>query len=161
MSDASGTERNGGGHLLRFFLRFLAVSIVLYVVYIFAGKYYVMVLGWAARGIMAVFGYSIDLSRLPSIVEDIALNPVVYLSLLIAVTGAGWRERVKPAVIGLAVLTAFDVLIICLVYLSFMTGSEALWEGTEFLYLTINFFLTVLLWFVLCPKGDLIPGRSS
>ena len=162
MSDPGGNEkRKGGGRILRFFLRFLAFSVVLYALYLLAGKYYVLGMGWTAKGIMAVFGYSIDLERLPSIVEELALNPVVYLSLVLAVTGAGWRERVRPAILGVVILTAFDILVICLVYLSFITGNETLSEGTEFLYITINFFITILLWFVLSPKGDLIPPAAG
>mgnify|MGYP006279245223 CR=1 FL=1 len=157
MSGREREDRGPGSRLLRFFLRFLAASIVLYGLYILAGRYYTYLVAWSARPLLALAGHEMDVSLAMKITEEISLNPVVYLSLVIAVTGVGWREKVRPSVIGVLVLTVFNIVTVFLVFLSAITGSETLWSGTEFLNLTINFFLPILLWFLLSPKGDLIP----
>jgi hypothetical protein len=146
--------------ILLFFARFIAVSLVLYTAWIFIGKYYTVILAWGAYPLTAMAGNGIDVARAKLLTEEISLNPVVYLSLLIAVKGVPWKKRLKPAIIGLLVLTAANIIIVFLVFLSEASGSESLWAGTEFLYLTINFFLSVLLWFLLSEKGDLFEFNS-
>lgn len=157
MSAEDVEEAGKRGHLLRFFLRFLAASIVLYGIYMIGGRYYTYALAWSAKPLLALAGHEMDVSMAIRVTEEISLNPIVYLSLVIAVTGVPWRARVRPAVTGVLVLTAFNIVTVFLVFLSAMTGNETLWTGTEFLNLTINFFLPILLWFLLSPKGDLIP----
>jgi hypothetical protein len=147
--------------MLVFFLRFIAFSLILYMLWIFAGRYYTLLIAWVAKPLAALTGNELDVESTLKVTEDISLNPVVYLSLLAAVTGVPLRDRIKPAIIGLIILTAANVLTVLLMVLSAATGSESLWTGTEFLNLTINFFLHVLLWLLLAPKGNLLINPSS
>jgi hypothetical protein len=143
-----------------FFIRFIASSLVLYTVWTKVGIAYMYIMAWGARPLLALAGYDLDIERAKSISEDISLNPVVFLSLVIAVTGVPLSRRIRPAILGVVILTAANIITVFLVFLSFYTRSESLWSGTEFLNLTINFFLPLLLWFILMPKGDLLPSGS-
>lgn len=162
------TERPNGsgpagstGRLPAFFGRLLLASIVLYLVWTKAGTLYMYAIAWGAWPLVALTGRELVVERALKVTEEISLNPAVYLSLVIAVTGVPWRERVRPAALGVGILTAANIAVVFLVFLSAYTKSERLWTGTEFLNLTINFFLPILLWFLLCPKGDTLPAFTS
>ncbi len=137
--------------MLLFFLRFLAASIALYLVYLAAGRFYVRLIALIAKPLLSAFGYELVMDKANAITEDISLNPVVFLSLVIAVGAIPWRAKLKAAVIGVVILTALNSLTIFLAFVSFYGNSERLWTGTEFLSLTINFFVPILLWLVLLP----------
>lgn len=158
--DGTGRPRPAG-RLPAFFGRLLLASIVLYLVWTKAGILYMYAVAWGAKPLVALSGHSLVIEQALTVTEEISLNPAVYLSLVIAVTGVPWRARIRPAAVGVAVLTAANIITVFLVFLSAATRSEQLWTGTEFLNLTINFFLPILLWFVLCPKGDTLPAITS
>lgn len=143
--------------LLLFFFRFLAVSIVLYIAYILGGKYYSHFIAILAKPLLAAFGYEIIMNKAALITEDISLNPVVFLSLVIAVGKIPWRLKLRAAAAGIAVLTAANAITVFLVFLSSYRNSERLWTGTEFLSLTMNFFVPILLWMALLPIRSVFP----
>ncbi|HSG27336.1 MAG TPA: hypothetical protein VLA34_02560, partial [Candidatus Krumholzibacterium sp.] len=58
------------------------------------------------------------------------------------------------------ILTAANILTVFLVFMSYYSGNEALWTGTEFFNLTINFFLPILLWFIFAPVRNLLPSLT-
>jgi len=147
----------GAREILFFFLRFLAASILLYLVYIVAGKFYTRLIAVIAEPLLAAFGYEIIMDKALAITEEISLNPVVFLSLVIAVGRIAVRAKLKAAAIGFVILTAANALTILLAFVSFYRNSERLWTGSEFLSLTINFFLPILLWFVLLPIRSAFP----
>ena len=147
--------------ILIFFVRFVFVSLALYTAWMFIGKFYTLIVAWGAKPLVALTGNTLNVERALQVTEEISLNPVVYLSLVIAVTGVPWKERIRPALIGVLILTAANIITVFFMFLSAFTGSEQLWTGTEFLNLTINFFLPILLWVLLMPKGDLLPVSSS
>jgi len=149
------------GRLPAFLGRLLLASIVLYVAWTKVGILYMYAVVWGAKPLVALAGHTIEIERALTVREEISLNPVVYLSLVIAVTGISWRDRIRPAVVGIVILTAANILTVFLLFLSTFLGSERLMTGTEFLNLTINFFLPILLWFVLSPKGDTLPSFTS
>ncbi|MDD3643185.1 MAG: hypothetical protein PHQ19_06980 [Candidatus Krumholzibacteria bacterium] len=158
--NVSKAERHAG-RLLAFFLRLLLASIVLYLVWTKAGIAYMYVIAWGAKPLVALTGHTLVIEQALTVTEEISLNPVVYLSLVIAVTGVPLKARIRPAAVGVAILTAANIATVFLIFLSHYRNSEQLWTGTEFLNLTINFFLPILLWFVLCPKGDTLPALTS
>ncbi len=147
--------------ILVFFVRFIVVSLVLYTAWMFAEKFYALGVAYGAKPFVALTGNSLDVDRALLVTEEISLNPIVYVSLVIAVTGVAWKARLKPALIGVAVLTAANIITVFFMFLSAFTKSEQLWSGTEFLNLTVNFFLPILLWVILMPKGDLMPVNPS
>jgi hypothetical protein len=147
--------------ILVFFVRFIVVSLAIYTAWMFIGKYYTLMVAWGAKPLVALTGNSLDVQRALKVTEEISLNPVVYISLVAAVTGVAWKERLKPALIGVLILTAANIITVFFMFLSAFTRSEGLWTGTEFLNLTVNFFLPILLWVLLMPKGDLMPVSSS
>ncbi len=147
--------------ILVFFVRFVVVSLILYTAWAFIGRFYTLAVAYGAWPLVALTGNSLDVKRAMQVSEEISLNPIVYISLIVAVTGVAWRRRIRPAFIGLLVLTAANIITVFLMFLSALTRSEQLWTGTEFLNLTINFFLPILLWGLLMPKGDLMPVSSS
>ena len=149
--------------ILVFFLRFTAVSLVIYAAWEFAwgARIYTVAVAWGAKPLVALTGNSLDVSRAMQISEEISLNPIVYLSLIIAVKGVAWKERIRPALIGIGILTAANIITVFLVFLSAVSKSEGLWTGTEFFNLTINFFVPILLWALLMPKGELMPLSPS
>ena len=149
--DKSRAPRGPAREMLLFFLRFLAASIALYLVYLAAGRFYVRLIALIAKPLLSAFGYELIMDKANAITEDISLNPVVFLSLVIAVGAIPWRAKLKAAVIGVVILTALNSLTIFLAFVSFYGNSERLWTGTEFLSLTINFFVPILLWLVLLP----------
>jgi hypothetical protein len=149
--------RWGAREILLFFLRFLAASIALYTVYLLAGKYYMQLIAFIAKPLLAVFGYEIIMSKTRAITEEISLNPVVFLSLVIATGRISWRARLRGAALGVAILTAANSLTVFLAFVSFYRNSERLWTGSEFLSLTINFFLPILLWLALLPIRSVFP----
>jgi len=147
----------GAREILFFFLRFLAASILLYLVYIVAGKFYTRLIAVIAEPLLAAFGYEIIMDKAIAITEEISLNPVVFLSLVIAVGRISIRTKLKAAAIGVAVLTAANAVGLTLAFVSLYRQSESWWTGSEFLSLTINFFLPLLLWFVLLPIRSVFP----
>jgi hypothetical protein len=149
--------RGAAREILLFFLRFLAVSIALYLAYVFAGRFYTRLIALLAGPLLSVFGYELVMEMANKITEDISLNPVVFLSLVIAVAKIPWRAKLKAAIIGVVVLTALNSLTVFLVFVSNYRDSEALWTGSEFLSLTINFFAPILLWLVLLPIRSAFP----
>jgi hypothetical protein len=149
------------GSLPVFFLRFLAFSTLLYLIHLKAGFIYMRAVAWGASPLLAIFGKKLVLENALKVTEEISLNPVVYLSLVAAVTGVSWKKRIRPAVAGYLILTAANILTVFLVFMSAYMKDERLWAGTEFLNLTINFFLPLLLWFVLMPIRDIFPFRNS
>jgi hypothetical protein len=160
MNGHEGSNRGAGAgarEIFFFFIRLLAASIVLYLAYVVAGKYYTRLIAVIAEPLLAAFGYEIIMDKAIAITEEISLNPVVFLSLVIAVGRISARAKLKAAAIGVAVLTAANALTIFLSFVSYYRNSENLWTGSEFLSLTINFFLPLLLWFVLLPIRSAFP----
>ncbi len=147
--------------ILIFFVRFIVVSLVLYTAWMFTGRYYTLVVAYGAKPLVALTGNSLVVENALKVTEEISLNPIVYLSLVIAVNGVAWKERIRPALIGVLILTAANIITVFFIFLSAFTRNEQLWTGTEFLNLTVNFFLPILLWVLLMPKGDLMPVNSS
>lgn len=144
--------------ILLFFLRFLAVSIALYLLYYFViGKYYVRFIALMAKPALAAFGYEFIMDNAVKITEDIALNPFVFLSLVAAVGHIPWRAKLRGAGIGIVILAAANALTVTLAFVSNYRQSEAWWTGTEFLSLTNNFFVPILLWLVLLPIRSAFP----
>jgi hypothetical protein len=155
MADNDSMVRGAKG-VLFFVLRFLGVSMVLYLLYLWAGIYYMRLVAHGARPLLAAFGHTLDIERALSITEEISLNPIVFLSLVIAVTKIPVVAKIRAAVVGLLILTAANSITVFMSFLSFYRKSEQLWTGTEFFNLTINFFLPLLLWLILLPIKDLI-----
>ena len=149
------------GSLPVFFLRFLVFSTLLYLIHLKAGFIYMRAVAWGASPLLAIFGKKLVMANAMKVTEEISLNPVVYLSLVAAVTGISWKKRIRPAVAGYLILTAANILTVFLVFMSAYLNDERLWTGTEFINLTINFFLPLLLWFVLMPVRDIFPFRNS
>jgi hypothetical protein len=147
--------------ILIFFVRFVLASLILYSAWMLIGKYYALMVAWGTKPLVAVTGNTLDVERILLVREEISLNPVVYLSLVFAVTGVPWKERAVKALIGVLILTAANIITVFFMFLSDAMQNEQLWTGTEFLNLTINFFLPLLLWVLLMPKGDLLPVSSS
>ena len=147
--------------ILIFFVRFIVVSLILYTAWMFVEKSYTLIVAYGAKPLVALTGNSLDVERALTVTEEISLNPIVYLSLVIAVAGVAWKEKIRPALIGVLILTAANIITVFFMFLSAFTKSEQLWTGTEFLNLTVNFFLPILLWALLMPKGDLMPVNSS
>ncbi len=147
--------------ILIFFVRFVIVSLVLYTAWMFIGKFYTLAVAWGAKPLVALTGNTLNVEQALKVSEEISLNPAVYISLVIAVTGVAWKERIRPALIGALILTAANIITVFFMFLSAITRNEQLWIGTEFLNLTINFFLPIMLWALLMPKGDLLPVSSS
>ncbi len=166
-SSGKGHDYGGGstgrlfGSLTVFFLRFLAFSTILYLIHLKAGFIYMRAVAWGAWPLLAVFGRKLVMENALKVTEEISLNPVVYLSLVAAVTGVSWKKRIRPALAGFLVLTAANILTVFLVFMSAYLKNEKLWSGTEFFSLTINFFLPLLLWFILMPTRDIFPFRDS
>ena len=153
----AGARAGGAREILLFFLRFLAASVLLYFLYIVAGGYYTRLIAVIAKPLLAAAGYDIIMEKALLITEEISLNPVVFLSLVIAVGGIDIRKKLKAAAIGIVVLTAANAIGLALTFVSYYRESERLWTGSEFLSLTINFFLPILLWVVLLPIRSAFP----
>jgi hypothetical protein len=148
----SPAPRGAAREILLFFLRFLAASIVLYLLYYFViGKYYVRFIALMAKPALAAFGYRFVMATAVKITEDIALNPFVFLSLVAAVGRIPWKAKLRGAGIGIAILAVANAVTVTLAFVSNYRQSEAWWTGTEFLNLTNNFFVPILLWLVLLP----------
>ena len=155
MNENPETIQAPGGaarEILLFFLRFLGISIALYLLYYFAiGNYYVRFIALMAKPALAAFGYKFVMDNAVKITEDIALNPFVFLSLVAAARHIPWRAKLRGAGIGIAILAVANVLTVTLAFVSNYRQSEAWWTGTELLNLTNNFFLPILLWLALLP----------
>ena len=174
----------GGGVTGVFVLRLLAVSIALYLAWTRTGliDLYVRLVAWGAGPLVALAGHSLAIEQALKMSEEISLNPVVYLSLVIAATGVPWRGRIRPALLGVLILSVANVAVVFLVFMAAATEAaavaaarglsaeeqgelvrtvERMWAGAEFLNLTINFFLPIMLWFLLLPARRLFPFTSS
>ncbi|MBU8923264.1 MAG: hypothetical protein KOO63_15720 [Bacteroidales bacterium] len=147
------------GSLPSFFLKFLGASLVLYLIYLKAGFIYMRLIAWGAGPLLAIFGRELVMENALKVTEEISLNPVVYISLVFAVSGIPWKEKIRPAILGVIILSVANILTVFLVFMSYYMKSETLWTSTEFFNLTINFFLPILLWFVLMPVGGLFTPR--
>jgi hypothetical protein len=158
-SETSEGKATGAREIIFFFLRFLAASILLYLAYIVAGKYYTRLIAEIAKPLLAAAGYKMIMDKAILITEYVSLNPVVFLSLVIAVGRISIRAKLKAAAIGCLILTAANALTIFFAFMSYYVSldpsrqaqGERLWAGSEFLNLTICFFLPLLLWVVLLP----------
>ena len=143
-----------------FFLKFLGASLLLYIAYMKFGFIYMKIVAWGTKPLLAIFGKKLIMENAMRVTEEISLNPAVYISLLVAVPEMTWKSRIRPAVIGVAILTLANILTVFLVFMSYYSGNETLWTGTEFFNLTINFFLPILLWFILVPVKNLLPALN-
>ncbi len=160
--DAGAAPRRAGREILFSFLRFLAVSILLYIPYDrFVAPHYSRLVALIAKPFLALFGVALAMEQALRITEDIALNPLVYVSLVIAVGRIPWRSKLAPAGIGVAILTVANALTVFLAFMSAHRNSEAMWAETEFLSLTMNFFVPLLLWLVLLPIRSVFPLFGS
>ncbi|MCK4537964.1 MAG: hypothetical protein KAV42_04100 [Candidatus Krumholzibacteria bacterium] len=148
------------GSLPLFFLKFLGASLVLYLIHLKAGFIYMRLIAWGASPLLAIFGHRLVMENALKVTEEISLNPVVYISLVLAVSGIPWKKKIRPAIFGVLILSAANILTVFLVFMSYYMKSETLWTSTEFFNLTINFFLPILLWFTLMPVGRLFTPRS-
>ncbi len=158
----SRTEEAGTGRWVAvFLLRFLAVSLILYLLYLWGGNYYAAFIAHGCGPVLALFGRTVIFDKAMSVTEEISLNPVVFLSLVIAVMNIKAGRKIKAAVAGVAILTAANILTVSMAFMSYYRGSEALWTGTEFFNLTINFFLPVFLWFALLPVVAVLPAGHN
>jgi hypothetical protein len=156
--ETSMAPRGAAGEILFFFLRFLGISIALYLLYYFVfGRYYVRFIALMAKPALAVFGYKFVMDNAVKITEDIALNPFVFLSLVAAVGHVPWKAKLRGAGIGIAILAVANALTVTLAFVSNYRQSEAWWTGTELLSLTNNFFVPILLWLVLLPIRSAYP----
>lgn len=156
----TGPPRAGASiarEVLLFFLRFLAVSIALYALYLVAGKYYVRLLAALAGPALGAFGYEIRMDLVMKVTEDLSLNPAVFLSLVAALGRVPWRIKARAALVGAAILTLANAITVVFVFVAYYRESELLWSGSEFTSLTINFFLPILLWLVLLPVREAFP----
>jgi hypothetical protein len=144
--------------VLIFFARFIAASVVLYAVYLKLSRYYVILVASLAKPLIALAGYEMVMERALKITEEISLNPIVFLSLVIAVPAIAIKRKLGAAALGMVILTVANSATVFLIFLSAYRESELLWTGTEFLNLTINFFLPILLWFLLLPIRSVIPA---
>ena len=141
-----------------FFLRFLGASIALYLlIYYVIGTYYMRMIALLAKPMLSVFGYKFVMERVVAISESISLNPFVFLSLVVAVRHISMRRRLGACAIGTAFLILANALTVTLAFVSSYRQSEAWWTGTEFLDLTNNFFMPILLWLVLLPIRSAFP----
>jgi hypothetical protein len=147
--------------VLFFLLRFVAVSAVLYLIYTKWGIYYMKLVAYGSEPLLSLFGYEMVLERALKVTEQISLNPLVYLSLVSAVGGVAFARRLKAALWGIAILTVANIATVFLAFMSFYRNSEQLWSGTEFLNLTINFFLPLLLWIIFMPVGEIFSIRAK
>ena len=154
---SSDENRSWNRWILVFFIRFLFASIILYLLYLKLGIYYARLICHGARPLVSLFGYRVVISRALLITEDISLNPVVFLSLVIAVMNVPVIKKLKGAVMGVIILTLANSLTVSMAFLSYYRGSETLWTGTEFFNLTINFFLPLFLAFALLPVKSALP----
>ena len=154
---SSDGNRSWNRWILAFFIRFLIASIILYAVYLKLGNYYARLICHGARPLVSLFGHRVIMSKALLITEDISLNPVVFLSLVIAVMNIPVGKKIRGAVIGIIILSLANSLTVSMAFLSYYRGSEALWTGTEFFNLTINFFLPLFLAFALLPVKSALP----
>lgn len=154
-----GTRLAGG---LVFVARIVAAATALFLVqHYLLGGLYMRLVAQGARPLLALFGHRIVMDRAMRITEEISLNPVVFLSLVLAVPALAWRRRLGAAAIGLVILTALNSIVVFLAFLSAYRGSERLWTGTEFFMLTMNLFVPLLLWLMLVPVGRLLSRSRS
>jgi hypothetical protein len=117
--------------------------------------------GAIAKPFLSLCGIEMNLQRALRVTEEISLNPVVFLSLVIATRHVSALKKVGAGIIGFAILTAANALTVFLVFLSAHSGSEGLWMGTEFFNLTMNFFVPLLLWIALLPSAAFSTMRGS
>jgi hypothetical protein len=68
-----------------------------------------------------------------------------------------WKAKLRGAGAGIAILAVANAVTVTLAFVSNYRQSEAWWTGTEFLNLTNNFFVPILLWLVLLPIRSAFP----
>ncbi len=158
MADDKRDTPAGAREVLAFFLRFLAISVALYLVfYLLAGRYWVRLVVLVAGPMLSAFGHDIVLETAMKIAEEISLNPLVFLSLIAAVGRVPWAVKLRGAAIGTAILVVANALTVTFAFVASYRGSEGWWTGTELLNLTNNFFVPILLWLVLLPVRSAFP----
>jgi hypothetical protein len=143
---------------LFFFLRFLAASIPLYLLYVVAGAHYMKLVAYVSKPLFALFDLDLIMQRALTVTEEISLNPVVFISLVIATSRVSASRKIRSGILGFAILTLANSITLFMLFLSASRGSERLWSSTEFFNLTINFFLPILLWIVLLPVVSISSG---
>ena len=140
-----------------FFVRFIAASIPLYLLYVVAGTYYMKLIAYVSKPLFDIFDIQLVMQRALKVTEEFSLNPIVFISLVLATMGIRASRRIGATALGFVILTLANSITLFLLFLSSSRGSERLWSGTEFFNLTINFFLPILLWMALLP----IPSIAS
>lgn len=156
------TENAGIGRwILVFIVRFTAASLLFFILYILGGSYYAKLIAYGSKPVLAVFSHDVIVEKAMNVTEDIAINPVVFFSLVAAASGIRLKRKLQAAALGFLILSAANILTLSTAFLSFYENSETLWSGAEFLNLTINFFLPILLWFALLPLEKVLPPGPS
>ena len=159
MDDGPNTTPTGIGRIaLFFFLRFLAASIPLYLLYTVAGEHYMKLVAYAAKPLFALSDIELVMRRALTVTEEISLNPIVFLSLVIATPRVRASRKIRAGILVFVILTLANSITLFMIFLSASRGSERLWSSTEFFNLTINFFLPILLWTVLLPVFSVASG---
>jgi hypothetical protein len=150
-----------GRAVFLFFLRFLAASILLYLVHAKIGAHYMRLVSLMAKPLLSLNGIELNMQRALKVTEEISLNPVVFLSLVIATRPVQAMKSLGAALAGFAILSVANALTVFLIFVSAQRGSESLWTGTEFFNLTMNFFVPLLLWVVLLPSQVISTMRPA
>jgi hypothetical protein len=159
MADELKRSPPGIGRIaLLFFLRFLAASIPLYLLYVVGVTHYMKLVAYVSKPLFALFDLDLNLQRALTVTEEISLNPIVFISLVIATTRIGAARKIRGGLLGFVILTLANSVTLFMIFLSASRGSERLWSSTEFFNLTINFFMPILLWIVLLPVVSLASG---
>jgi hypothetical protein len=159
MADELNRSAPGIGRVaLFFFLRFLAASIPLYLLYTVAGIHYMKLVAYVSKPLFTLLDLDLIMKRALTVTEEISLNPVVFISLVIATSRVRASRKIGAGILGFAILTLANSFTLFMIFLSDSRGSERLWSSTEFFYLTINVFLPLLLWIILLPVVSVASG---
>jgi hypothetical protein len=153
MDKSSGSA--WGKKVLTFTVKFLAVSLPLFALWMIGGYFYIFPVLFVAKSLLQVFGPQV--SGLPMAL-DIFSSTIPFVSLMVITKGLKLRKRLSKVAIGLLILFLWHIIASVALYLIMadneLTSSKTIWFASykTFLYI-FNLTLPFLLWFFLVGRN--------
>jgi exosortase H (IPTLxxWG-CTERM-specific) len=97
--------------LLSFFVRFIAFSSILFLLWLYLDKEYVLITAHITEFLLHLLGYHIHLAPDPNLMVYLStFNLIAFSALVLATRSIGRRTKVKALVIGLTIMSVMDMI---------------------------------------------------
>jgi exosortase H (IPTLxxWG-CTERM-specific) len=137
---------------LAFVGRFIAISAIPFVAWIYLHRAYVKVDAWIVMGLFKLFGYDLHLSPNMEMIYPNTFNLIAFAGLILASRSIDRRSRLKNLGVGLGILAAVHVVLRILQVLLATSGGSVTVKLLAGLILMNTYLLPFVLWLVMVRR---------